>query len=100
MNKREAYKIVHVYPDKVMEFEHHIGCVTYRGTFTKLDNDNYAPFYIEIVGEIIRDDGVKTGNISCRETDIQSALVRLWNGFNANAMVKNKYHSLEDILFL
>lgn len=98
MTKKEAYRIVHIYPDKVIEFEHHRGNVTFKGSFTHNDG-NYKPFNIDINVEITRDDGAYCGSISRRTKSIEDAVVMLWNGFNENVNIKDKYHSLETILF-
>lgn len=104
MDKREAYRICHIYPDKEIPFIHKVGNVIYEGTFKKLDKNEqktYFPFTVETSGTARLSD---TGVITCydigrRYRSIEDAVVHIFNGRNENATIKDKYTSLEDILF-
>ena len=104
MDKREAYRICHVYPDAEIPFTHIVGDVKYEGTFrrlTKKECKTYYPFTVETTGTASL---VSTGEITCydigrRYETIEDAVVHIFNNCNQNAAIKNKYASLEDILF-
>ena len=104
MTKREAYRMCHVYPDAEIPFTHKVGNVIYEGTFKRLNKKQcktYFPFTVEITGTAKRAD---TGDMTCfninqRYKTMEDAIVDIFNMRNRNAAIKNRYASLEDILF-
>ena len=104
MDKREAYRIVHIYPDAEIPFSHVVRGVKFEGEIRKLNKKeckNYYPFTIETSGTASL---VDTGVVTCydigrRYTCIENAVVHIFNGLNENVAIPNKYNSLEDILF-
>ena len=104
MDKREAYRICHVYPDREILFTHKVGSVIYEGVFRRLDKKEqktYYPYTVETSGTARRAD---TGELTCinigrRYKSMEDAVVHIFNGRNEMRQIKNKYSCLEDILF-
>lgn len=104
MTKQEAYRICHVYPDREISFTHTVGGVIFEGKIRKLTKrecKTYYPFTIETEGTAKLAD---TKTITCydigrRYITIEDAVVHIFNKLNENVAIKNKYSSLEDILF-
>lgn len=104
MDKREAYRICHVYPDRDIPFTHQVGNVIYEGTIHRMDKKEcktYYPFTVETSGTArLADTGAVTCyNIGNRYKTVEDAVVDIFNARNRNASIKDKYSSLEDILF-
>ena len=104
MDKREAYRICHIYPDKEIKFTHKVGNVIYEGSIIKMDQKDcmtYYPFTVETTGTArLADTGAVTViDIGRRYRTIEDAVVHIFNGRNENAAIRNRYSSLEDILF-
>jgi hypothetical protein len=104
MDKKEAYRICHVYPDREIPFVHKAGSVIYEGLFRRLTDkecETYYPFTVETEGIAKLAD---TGKITChdigrRYKTMEDAVVHIFNMHNENCAIKNRYSSLEDILF-
>ena len=104
MDKREAYRICHVYPDAEIPFKHEVRGVIYDEIFRRLtpkECETYFPFTVETSGNAwIADSGKVTCiDIGRRYRSMEDAVVHIFNGRNENANVINKYSCLEDILF-
>ena len=112
MDKREAFRICHVYQDAEIPFLHRVGNRISKGTirrFTKKECETNYPFTAVITGSVISSD---VSNAVCtdfkkRYESTEDAVVDIFNGLgrcdNLSAedalLMKDRYHSLEDILF-
>ncbi len=104
MDKKEAYRICHVYPDVEIPFTHVVGGVEYEGIIRKLNKKEcktYYPFTVETSGtaKLVETGAVTCMNIGRRYKTIEDAVVHIWNKRNENTAIPNRYSSLEDILF-
>ena len=104
MDKREAYRICHVYPDAEIPFTHSVRGVEYKGVIRKLNKkecNTYYPFTIETTGiaKLVEKGEATCMDIGKRYTTIEDAVVHIWNNRNENVAIPNRYSSLEDILF-
>ena len=104
MTKREAYRICHVYPDRDIPFTHKVNSIIYEGTFHRFDEKEFKtnyPFTVEVTGVARK---IDTGEITCNDISVkyktmEDAVVDIFNMRNRNAAIKDRYSSLEDILF-
>ncbi len=103
MTKQEAYRICHVYPDRELSFTHQIGNVVLTGTLKRMSADEqktYYPFTVELEGRSQLSDGTATSNCFRRRyCSLEDAVVHIFNGWNENNAILNRYSCLEDILF-
>ena len=104
MDVKEAYSICYSCTDRKIMFTHEFGNLIFEGKITKLNVDEcklYYPYTVEVLA-IARlkfgEDAWKiTDHIVRRYKNIEDAILHIFNGFNENAMIPNKYPSIENI---
>lgn len=95
MTKKEAYRAVHGENNRFVKFNHSVKGIAFTGSFYQ--SDQY-PFKTEISARKRNENG-REERVIMQARSMEDAVVWLFNGFNSDPTVSNKYHSLEDIIF-